>query len=532
MLLNHNHIFKMGSIDDFTMGGVQLPTITLDKTLTELYSQADPKNENIRLGMVFCGVNSAIEINPDFPRNAKYPYQDSPFINEPKHKLTLKNKRLQKVLAMKYLSLLPQRDAFIAGTSPVIMFSKSRSSEQLAHDREEAEATLAVLEPSQRPEIVFCPGPSHIPMSEHNIDKIAYKVSVDGLAKYPLAHDLDTHWIVNSKAGLARSGLPTPRCDIFDISGVPPPPSSCCSTCQSAARKSSVIPESCTGPRKAWLQAESDKLVSVVKSRPVPFVFKNQQTWGGAGTWVINTVEDKEALLEDLSGPDGVLWKVLSQVTEENCHLSPASVIVSDMVTNVVRDCGITFLVGNDGPVFLGVSEQMIDEGSSAWLGSTIDYARQEELKAKFAALVERTAKWIAEKGYKGPVGIDVLETREVGETKSNNGEDTKYHIVDMNARTSGSMALPLMKGHFWERRGLQCASGFSVEYKGKSREEFVKRWKDEFERGEMVILSWYEDPDGKERTSMADIVVGAKGEKELQELMEKVRGEADEVYF
>ncbi|KAK4231034.1 hypothetical protein QBC38DRAFT_467658 [Podospora fimiseda] len=529
----------MGSIEDTTtLAGIKLPTVTLDKTLTELYHQADPEYENIRLGMVFCGVNSALDINPDFPRNTRYPYQDGPFINEPKQKLTAKNRKLQKTLAIKYLSLLPQRDAFIAGKSPVIMFRKSRSQEQLSHDLKEAETTLSVLDPSQRPEIIFCPGPSQIPMEKHKIDKLTYKVSVDELSKHPLDHDLETHWILNSKAGLARSGLPTPRCDIIDISNssLPPPASSCCSACQSLAQKSCLVPESCTGTRVTWLKAEAAKLLSAVESRPVPFVFKNQQTWGGAGTWVINTQEDKQALIDDLSGADGVLWKVLSQVTEENSHLFPASVILSDMVTNVVADYGITFVVGNEGPVFLGVSEQMIDEESSAWVGSTINYARQEELKLKFMGLVERTAEWIADQGYKGPVGIDVLETRKVGETRSNNGEETKYHIVDMNARTSGSMALPLMRGHFWVERGLKCASGFSVEFKGVSREDFVKRWKQEFKSGQMVILSWYEDlaADGEKKVkrSVADIFVGAMGDKQLQALMGAVREEAEGVYF
>ncbi|KAK4460097.1 putative solid-state culture-specific atp-grasp domain protein [Cladorrhinum samala] len=485
--------------------------------------------------MVFCGTNSGLEISSDFPRNVNYPYQDGIFIGEPKQKLNSKNRKLQKTLAAKYLSLLTQRDSFIAGTSPVIMFTKNRSPKQVSHDLREAETTLSVLEPSQRPELVFCPGPAQIPMSQHKIDQLTYKVSLDSLSSYPLTHDLDTHWILNSKAGLARSGLPTPRSDIFDIASSPPPPSACCASCESSASSGqSSMPESCTGPRLAWLKGESAKILSVVSSRPVPFVFKNQQTWGGAGTWVVSTAEDKQALIDDLSGRDGVLWKVLSQVTEENAHLCPAAVLLSDMVSNAVADYGITFVVGpsSETPIFLGVSEQMIDQDSHAWVGSTINYSKQEELKAKFRELVERTAKYVAAKGYTGPVGIDVLETAEVGATESNNGERTKYHIVDMNVRTSGSLALPLMRGHFFEQGGLNCASSFSVEFKGKmgGREGFVKRWKDEFERGEMVILSWYDDLDGE--TSVADVVVGAKEDKDLQVLMERVREEAEEVTF
>ncbi|KAK0669251.1 hypothetical protein QBC41DRAFT_320207 [Cercophora samala] len=524
-------LYAMGSVDNPSLAGIQLPTIKLDTTLTQLFRSAGPKNASIRLGMVFCGVNSGVDLNPDFPRNTKYLYQDSPFNTVPRKELTRKNHELKKSLAMKYLSLIPQRDAFIAGPSPVIMFHMNQSPATVAHDREEASTTLSVLDPSQRPNLVFCPGPSKIPMKEHGIDKITYKIVADGLESYPLTHSLEPHWILNSKAGLARSGLPTPKCDIVSVKGYPPaPPKSCCEVCRADKRSNDLtfIPESCTGPRGQWLETQSSKIISAISSRPVPFVLKNQQVFGGAGTWVVTTQEQKEDLLSAFSSPDGPLRKLLSQVTAENYHMDPAAVIISDMVSDPIGDYGLTFFVNENGEhVFLAASEQMID-GNNAWVGSTIVYSRQKALHEKFRGLISRTAEFVARHGYVGPVGIDVLETRTEGETETHDGERTKFHVVDLNVRTSGSLALPLLKGHF-TGRGLDCASSFGITVKG-GREEFVRRWQHEFEEGRMFVLSWYEDRE--EGESIADVVVGAEDEEGLGRMIEGVREGSEEVVF
>ncbi|KAK4175196.1 hypothetical protein QBC36DRAFT_332026 [Triangularia setosa] len=524
-------LHTMGSVDNPGLAGIQLPTIKLDSTLTELFRRASSKNANARLGMVFCGVNSSVDLNPDFPRNTKYLYQDSPFNTVPRKELTRKNHELKKSLAMKYLSLIPQRDAFIAGPSPVIMFNMNQSLSTVAHDREEASTTLSVLDPSQRPNLVFCPGPSKIPMKEHGIDKITYKIVADGLEAYPLTHSLETHWILNSKAGLTRSGLPTPKCDIVSVKGYPSPdPKYCCEACRTDKRSNDLafIPVSCTGPRGQWLKTQSSKILSAISSRSVPFVLKNQQVFGGAGTWIVTTQEQKDELFSDFESPDGPLRKLLSQVTPENYHMDPAAVIISDMVSSPIGDYGLTFFVNeNGGHVFLAASEQMTD-GNNAWVGSTIVYSRQKALYEKFKALITRTAEFVSKHGYIGPVGTDVLETKEEGETETHNGEKTRFHVVDLNVRTSGSLALPLLKGHFTER-GLDCASSFGITVRG-IREEFARRWKREFEEGKMFVLSWYEDRE--EGSSIADVVVGAEDEKGLGEMIERVREGSEEVVF
>ncbi|KAK0707187.1 hypothetical protein B0T21DRAFT_377344 [Apiosordaria backusii] len=524
-------LHDMGSVDNPSLAGIQLPTIKLDTTLTELYKRASPKNENTRLGMVFCGVNSGLDLNPDFPRNTKYLYQDSPFNTVPRKELSRRNHELKRSLAMKYLSLIPQRDAFIAGPSPVIMFNMNQSPSTVAHDREEASTTLSVLEPSQRPNLIFCPGPSKIPMKEHGIDKITYKIVADGLESYPLTHSLETHWMLNSKAGLARSGLPTPKCDIISVKGYPPTsPKSCCEACRSDKRANDLtfIPVTCTGPRGQWLKTQSSKILSAISSRSVPFVIKNQQVFGGAGTWVVTSQEQKDDLLSDFESPDGPLRKLLSQVTAENHHMDPAAIIISSMVSNPIGDYGLTFFVNENGEhIFLAASEQMID-GNNAWVGSTIVYSRQKALYEKFQELIRRTAEFVSKHGYVGPVGIDVLETEKEGETETHTGEETKFHVVDLNVRTSGSLALPLLKGHF-TGRGLDCASSFGITVKG-TREEFVRKWKTEFEEGRMFVLSWYEDRE--EGSSIADVVVGAKDEKGLSGMIERVREGSEEVVF
>lgn len=507
--------------------GAKLPIIKLDTTLKELYERANPKSASTRLGLVSCGVTSTVDIGEDFPRNIQFPYQDKALTTARRQDLSLDNAGLRKSLAKKYLSLIPQRDAFISGAMPVILFNLDQTERQVERDRREAEATIAVLDPSQRPELVFCPGPSKVPLQAHGIDRLDYKVALDGLQGYPLTHDLETHWFLNSKAALARSGLPTPRSDIIEPEGYCPDVSSCCPVCAGTTtsttqqRELPSVPSRCTGPRRRWLASQTDRILSAVRSRPVPFVFKTQQAFGGAGTWVVTSDGQKSRLLDDLcsiDGDDGVLPRLLAQVTPTNAHLGPATVLLSELVGAgaVVGNYGLTFVVTDGGGAeFLAAAEQDTD-GSNAWIGSTICYHRQEQLRRKFEGLMQKTAAWVGGFGYTGPVGVDVLETK------------TGCFIVDLNVRTCGSLSLPLLRGHFVSR-GLDCASSFSVTVKG-GRREFIQRWRGPFEEGRMLIMSWYEDLEAGE--SIADVVVGGEDDERLQELVKLIREQSEEVTF
>lgn len=359
----------------------------------------------------------------------------------------------------------------------------------------------------------------------------------------------ETQWFLNSKAGLAESGLPTPRAEVVDVEGFVPPLAGgeCCEVCRvedDVVGKGGMrfVPAGCKGARGRWVGEQMKRIVESVDARQAPFVFKTQQTFGGAGTWVVSDEEKKRELVKKLMDDEtGVLRKLLSQVTAKNQQLKPGSVVLSEMVRNPVGDYGVTFLVRKGGEAtFLAASEQMINE-DNAWIGSTINYARQDRLKEKFEGIMRQTAEWVGKHGYIGPVGIDVLETKDIPKDElvqgngisSADGEKTAHYIVDLNVRTSGSLALPLLKGHF-TTRGMTCASSFSTTLRG-SRKQFMETWRDEFETGRMLIMAWYEDSTGneeKEVESIGDVVVGGKDEMDLQDLMKRVRESTEEVTF
>lgn len=323
---------------------VKLPIIKLDTTIAELFKSAKSQDAEKRLALVLCGVNCGLDLSPDFPRNTKFLYQDSPFNTIPRQDLSKGNIELQKSLAMKYLSLIPQRDAFISGNTAVVLFNMDQTPEQMEHDRHEAETTISVLDRSQRPELIFCPGPAKIPMREHHIDRIAYKLALDGLQKYPLTIDMETHWYLNSKAALALSGLPTPRAEVIEIAGFGPTADACCDICTTDKGELVFIPAKCTGTRGEWLEEQTKRIITAIERRSVPFVVKNQQTFGGAGTWVVSSEAQKKSLLEDFKGENGVLRKLLSSVTKDNYHLKPGTLIISDLVKDPIGDYGLTFL--------------------------------------------------------------------------------------------------------------------------------------------------------------------------------------------
>lgn len=243
----------------------KLPTVKLDTTLAELYKQASPEGAQTRLAHVHRMVSCGLDLGASLPRNKKFIYQDGPFNTVPISHLTAGNAGLRRSLATKYLGLIAQRDAFISGDDVVVFFHIDQSPGQRAHDREEARDTMAVLGVEQRPELVFCPGPSKIPIRQHGIGRIAYKCALDELDGYPLAMDLETHWFLNSKAALAWSGLPTPRTGIIEAIGHCPAKEACCEACTAENNGSPFVPVGCTGPRSAWLREQTDRVISAIR---------------------------------------------------------------------------------------------------------------------------------------------------------------------------------------------------------------------------------------------------------------------------
>lgn len=196
---------------------------------------------------------------------------------------------------------------------------------------------------------------------------------------------------------------------LFKLDGFSSAADSCCDFCQ-GHHDPIAIPIDCAGVRGQWLAEQSQKSYDVLSGYPLPFVLKNQQILGGAGTYLIRTEDERQALLQDFRG--GVLSQLLAAVTKHNHHLGPGNLLLSDFVADPIGDYGITFFVTDEAtdPIFLAASEQITDD-DNAWIGSTINYDRQQELKVKFGPLVNKIAAWLRGDGYVEPCGADILET-------------------------------------------------------------------------------------------------------------------------
>ena len=185
-----------------------LPEITLNTTLGDLYARGNQEKSNKRIAMVLCAANSEVAPTSRLARNTKYLYQDSTFSTTPESSSAEQQREIQRSLAIKYLSLVPQHDAFAAGNMPVILFNLDGSEGNTTRSKEEAKKTIRNLTASQRLNLLFFPGPRQILMEQNEIDLLAAKMEFDELEGFPLVVDLDTHYYLNSKAALCTSGLP------------------------------------------------------------------------------------------------------------------------------------------------------------------------------------------------------------------------------------------------------------------------------------------------------------------------------------
>ncbi|KAF4448863.1 solid-state culture specific ATP-grasp domain-containing protein [Fusarium austroafricanum] len=448
----------------------ELPTVAVDTTLSDLYRQAGP----------------AYSDKPPRSRliNRKYIYQDGPFTSnngEPN------SEKEVMATAIKYLSLITQRDTFICGAGPIIS-DPSRFS---------VKTSIRFL------------------IKEAEIDFLACKVVSDDLERCNNVVPLETHWYLNSKRALADSSLPTPKCIALTIDGFSVDAQSCCAICIRYGLDSFVIPADCTGARGIWLQEQSQRIYKALKYHALPLVLKNQATFGGAGTFIVKTEEERQKIVDELG--KGFLSRLLSSVNADNLHLEPATMLLSDLIQDPVGDYGITFFVNEKGrrPVFLGVSKQMIEDGT-AWVGSIIDYRQQSELREKFDTLLNRISDWLQSYGYIGPAGADILE------------DTDGFHVVDLNIRTTGSLRLPLLQTHFTSR-GLNVASSFSIDVQQR-RDDFSNMYKSEFQEGRVCIVSWYEDEETG--SSLTELVIGGEDDAKLKRLMDRVKENSNSVTF
>ncbi|KAM7193337.1 putative solid-state culture-specific atp-grasp domain protein [Rhypophila sp. PSN 637] len=491
------------------MAAPKLPTVTLDQTLVDLYRQAIPRqagHAHSRLGIVLGFFSSSIDLTPDIPRNTKYLYQDSHFVEESLDQLTIHNHQL-KYLSVLYLCIKPQSHAFISGQTPTIFFHRGQTLSEQKHDRSQVEETLSVLDPSQRPQLIFCSGPSNIPLAEHGIQGVIYNNVSDEMAsqyKDSLIHDPDLHWYLSSQTALGLSRLPRPTSSCIHVIGYPPTPGHCCPKCLSSDRdsrnKSQIphIPKNCTGQRKVWLSAQQKTILDRIEAQALPFILWTSQPFE-APPREITTDEEKSALLSDLRGENSLLEKLLSQLTKKNEHLDPADLLITGFVNKPDKPgkvYNVTFMVTEGGPVYLAAAEQIRDF-SGVWEADIVDYSHQDYLKDKFQLTIEQTAEWIKkasvsagrpDSAYFGPVGIDIVVVESYA-NNGNNGNKFDINIINLNVGPSGPLPLALLRTHFTSR-GLDFATIATIRFRG-NRALLLHFWKAEFESGRMIILSF-----------------------------------------
>ncbi|KAL9014499.1 MAG: hypothetical protein Q9173_000847 [Seirophora scorigena] len=497
---------------------MRLPQVILDTTLGELYGQEDGPEGRIALAL--SATCSEIAPSSKVKRNSKFLYVNSLFCSTPPNYSREERAKLQPTLAIRYLSVVPQRDAFCAGCLPVIMFDPDSSGPETGHGKVEAKKTMSNLTADQRPKLLDFAGPEEISMEANGIDSLAARFALDQMEGLPLVIDLDTLYFLNSKQALSESGLPSPRSVLLELNDISPAATECCSLCMLQDGES-VIPQDCTGVRGRWLRNRIRDILDHVSTQPIPFVLKNQQSFGGGGTFMVFSRKDLANLKTLLSTQ--ILPKLLSGVSPCNAHLNPATLIISEMVRDPVGDWGVNFFVQRSGQCIFLSATQPIANTTKAWMGSNISYLAQDKLRQKFTPIMLEIGAWLHSYGYFGPCGADILE--EAGD----NDRTTKMKIVDLNVRTTGSLTLGLLKGHFSEHRGLHHATCLSITV-DRTRETFIETFAAEFTEGKMLIIGWFDD--AASGTGYGFLVVGASNEDGLGKIVAKVKESASVVHF
>ena len=117
-----------------------LPEVKLDTTMSELYAQDRPKDDNGIIGQVLFGPNSEIAPTTRFQRNSKYLYQDPVYSKLQEAKSSDERMKIQRTVAIEYLTLILERDAFMAGPMP--LQTRGREDSRSSRPRAAAEDQL------------------------------------------------------------------------------------------------------------------------------------------------------------------------------------------------------------------------------------------------------------------------------------------------------------------------------------------------------------------------------------------------------
>ncbi|KAH7096207.1 hypothetical protein BKA62DRAFT_38740 [Auriculariales sp. MPI-PUGE-AT-0066] len=485
------------------MSRVQEPSVTLDTTYAELYAGGEPANK--------CPVplylmpNSEVDLSQRIRRAKKYIYHDTS-INSEATEAELE--RYRDVARAKYLGFVSQHLAFVAGAMPVYQFFHPGTTEgNIPH----TERVLSILAPHQQPRVRYVAGPLDVVMGPDEI--LAVGMPTDDLEHLPHLIDPETHYELLSKRGLALSGLRTPRATLLDLDmtherwrfhsrpnalGV----SDEVEAIGRMTRKRLVASDI------ADLPAGHTDLATYIREHPLPFVIKLQQSVSGHGTWLVTTEEQREQVAHDIPR---ISTHFIAKIEEYGAKLRSCSLIITEYIPDVVIAPVIIMFVQHGGnPVFLGCTDQNIVDGR--WSGSSIDYRKQSALAKRLEGTINSIAEFLWSRGYYGPAGADILEDQ----------EGTQW-IVDLNVRTSGSVILTLLQGHFYKQRGLPLARLLPSLHPKVDRDALTQLLRNDVEAGTVLIVGWLENDLGR-ADRFANIVVAAEDHDALDQLTTRVK--------
>ncbi|KAF4237557.1 hypothetical protein CNMCM8980_004623 [Aspergillus fumigatiaffinis] len=430
------------------------PLIHLDYTLRELYAVDNEDWPNITLVYSFKNESTV-----------KFTYQNE---------LQGTHKAVQPCDTLK-MKLRSQRHGFIAGRMPLAILD----AHSLCNDQLDVSRNFAPLCFDQQPIVSFATSSESISV-ERGVH-IAVTFPSDCVLHLPHVVDPEMHYELLSKPGLATSGLPMPPSKVIDTVLTP-------------------------HDVHDWdlLRGEISRITQVLDSHELPFVLKLPQSTSGLGVFKVLTNAQRADVKAILASQ---LSRMLQQINESNHHMRPCSLVIQDFIHGTTMALSL-FVTKKGRPIFIACCDQQLDSHGH-WLGCSISYKRQLELKETYRNISEKIAAFLHQKGYYGPVGVDII-------TDASGNQ----YIVDLNARVTGSYHLGPLAGHFLQRGLLEVT--LLQAYFLCSRTAFEAAFSDEIQKGSLVISSWAH----AESTplSQAAVNIGGRDSSEVEETLKKIR--------
>ena len=486
----------------------RLPLIHLEHTHDEYFRDGDADEEICEIPVLPSG---RFPLAAGISRSELLPLYDPSHVGETYSEEKPSDEdyeRARQTIAAGFLCGITQLLAFSAGKLPVIFIDPGiHVNPEIAGDvplssldrmSKEMEQTFSVIHQDQRPQLHFAEHLKNI-----NVDskqKLLPLWPLEDLINHRCVLSPQVHFTLGSKQTLFESSVTSPHCEIIELNTLPPSdPKSCCQSCSDHWNEYQ-IPRNCTGPRRKWLDAETDSVIKRLLAKPLPYLIKLQQTMGGNGTFSARNPRELIEAAHFISHT--YLPNHLPRLTERNVCLQPMNILLSDIVDYVAHHALNFFLKKNGDPIFVGVAQE-INVRERIWVGSTTVYGQQAELKARLGPTMRQVGRMLHSKGYYGPVGLDVLEDKA-----------GVQWVVDLNVRTGGSYLLGQLSKHFVDR-GLDYASLLLITGVKMSRQAFIEKFLLDFQKGSIIIAAWFENADGD---GNGYIVFGAETGEELRQ--------------